>query len=104
MICGRAALLALATAGPLIYLSLAGRAGYANPMLLLALTAGAAAGIAFVRRERRVPDPLIDLSLLRDRTLSVGLGSGLASYLVLFGTLGCVPFLISSQPRASAPR
>ena len=92
-----AALLALATAGPLIYLSLAGRSGYADPMLLLALAAGAAAGIEFVRRERRVPDPLIDLSLLRERTLSVGLGSGLASYLVLFGTLFAIAYFLAAK-------
>jgi EmrB/QacA subfamily drug resistance transporter len=92
-----AALLALATAGPLIYLSLAGRAGYASPLLLAALAAGVVAGIAFVARGRRVPDPLIDLSLLRDRVLPVGLGSGLASYLVLFGTLFAVPYYLSAR-------
>jgi EmrB/QacA subfamily drug resistance transporter len=91
-----AGLLALAASGPLLYLSLAGHAGYANPAILAALVTGAAATIAFVRRERRVPDPLIDLSLLRRRALSTGLSSGLASYLVLFGTLFAVPYSLSS--------
>ena len=49
-----AGLLALGAAGPLVYLSLADRAGYANPLLLAALVAGSLAAIGFVRRERRV--------------------------------------------------
>jgi EmrB/QacA subfamily drug resistance transporter len=92
-----AALLAPAVAGPLLYLSLAGRAGYGNLLLLLALAAGSAAAITFVRRERRVPEPLIGLSLLRRRPISVGLSSGLVSYLVLFGTLVSVPYYLSAK-------
>jgi EmrB/QacA subfamily drug resistance transporter len=92
-----AVLLALAAAGPLLYLSLAGRAGYANPLLLVVLAAGLAAAVGFVRRERRVPDPLIDLSIFRRRAVSVGLSSGLVSYLVLFGTLVVVPYFLSAK-------
>jgi EmrB/QacA subfamily drug resistance transporter len=92
-----AVLLALSAAGPLLYLSLAGHAGYANPLLLVVLAAGLAAAIAFVRRERRVPEPLIDLSIFRRRAVSVGLGSGLTSYLVLFGTLVVVPYYLSAK-------
>ena len=49
-----AVLLALAAAGPIVYLSLASRAGYTDPLLLVALGAGIAAAVAFVRRERQV--------------------------------------------------
>ena len=92
-----AGLLALEAAGPLLYLSLANRAGYANPQLLVALIAGSLAAIGFVRRERRVDEPLIELSLLRRPALSVGLSSGLVSYLVLFGTLFVVPYYLSAK-------
>jgi EmrB/QacA subfamily drug resistance transporter len=92
-----AVLLALAAAGPLLYLSLAGHAGYTNPLLLAVLAGGLAAAIGFVRRERRVAEPLIDLSLFRRRPLSVGLSSGLVSYLVLFGTLVVVPYYLSAE-------
>jgi len=92
-----AVLLAFAAAGPLLYLSLAARAGYTSPRLLAALAAGVLAAIAFVRRELRVADPLIDLSILRRPALSVGLTSGLVSYLVLFGTLFVVPYYLSAQ-------
>ena len=89
-------LLALAAAGPLVYLSLASRAGYANAVLLLCLAAGVAAAVAFIRRERRVGAPLIDLSIIRRRPLAVGLSSGLISYLALFGILFAVPYYLSA--------
>ncbi len=97
-----AVLLAIAAAGPLLYLSMAGHEGYANPMLLAALVGGAIAGIGFVRHERRAADPLIELSILRRRALSVGLSSGMASYLVLFGTLFVVPYFLSAQHVSAA--
>jgi EmrB/QacA subfamily drug resistance transporter len=92
-----AVLLGLAVAGPLLYLSLAGRGGYSNPRLLAVLAVGLLAAMAFVRRERRVADPLIDLSILRRPALSIGMSSGLASYLVLFGTLFVVPYYLSAE-------
>ena len=92
-----ALLLAVGAAGPLIYLSLADRAGYGDPLLLSALVAGLLAAVGFVRRERRVDAPLIDLSILRRGALSVGLSSGLVSYLVLFGTLFVVPYYLTAE-------
>ena len=92
-----AVLLALGAAGPLVYLSLSSRAGYGDPMLLVALVAGLLAVVGFVRCERRVDSPLIDLSLLRRPALWVGLSSGLVSYLVLFGTLFLVPYYLTAE-------
>jgi EmrB/QacA subfamily drug resistance transporter len=92
-----AALLALGAAGPLVYLSLAGGAGYTDALLLLGLAGGLLAAIAFVRRERRLEAPLIELSLFRRRALSVGLSSGLVAFLVLFGTLLVVPYYLSAE-------
>jgi EmrB/QacA subfamily drug resistance transporter len=92
-----AGLLAFGAAGPLVYLSLANRAGYGDPVPLAALAAGLLAAIAFVRRERRVAAPLIELSIFRRPELSVGLSSGLVSYMVLFGTLFVVPYYLSAK-------
>jgi len=92
-----AVLLALAAAGPLLYLSLAARAGYANRLLLALLAAGVFAAIALVRRERRVDAPLIEPSILRPRAIRIGLGSGLVSYLALFGTLFVVPYYLTAK-------
>ena len=92
-----AALLALAAIGPLAYLSLAGREGYANVLLLACLAGGILAAIGFVARERRAPAPLIDLSILRRRGLATGLSSGMVSYLALFGTLFIVSYYLSTE-------
>jgi len=97
-----AILLALAAAGPLLYLSLAGRAGYASPLLLVTLVAGAVAAIEFVRRRRRAAEPLIEIALFRRRALSMGLSTGLVSYLVLFGTLFVVAYYLSSKGTSAA--
>jgi EmrB/QacA subfamily drug resistance transporter len=97
-----AVLLAIAAAGPIAYLSLASHAGYTDPLLLVALCGGIAAGVAFVRRELRVSSPLLDLSMLRRPALSIGLGSGLVSYLVLFGTLFVVPYYLTATRAGAA--
>ena len=95
-------LLAIAAVGPLLYLSLAGHEGYGDPPLLAALAGGVAAAVGFARHERRAPEPLIDLSILRRRALSVGLSSGLVSYLVLFGALFVIPYYLSAQHLGAA--
>ena len=92
-----ALLLALGAAGPLVYLSLSGRAGYRDPPLVSALVVGVLAAVGFVRCERRVDAPLIDLSMLRRPALLVGLSSGFVSYLVLFGTLFVVPYYLAAK-------
>ena len=92
-----AVLLALAAGGPLVFVSLASRLGYGNALLLAALVAGVAAAAGFVRHERRVAAPLIDLSLFRRRVFALGLGSGLISYVVLFGTLVAIPYFLAAE-------
>jgi EmrB/QacA subfamily drug resistance transporter len=97
-----ALLLALAAIGPMAYLSLGSRDGYADPALLLALAAGIAAAVAFVRRERRIEEPLIDLTLFGRPALRIGLSTGLISYLVLFGTLFVVPYYLTARGTGAA--
>jgi EmrB/QacA subfamily drug resistance transporter len=92
-----AALLAFAAAGPLLYLSLATRSGYWDPVPMTALVAGAVSAVAFVRHERAAATPLIELSMLRRPALATGLCGGLLSYLVLFGTLYVVPYSLSAR-------
>ncbi len=92
-----ALLLALGAGGPLAYLSLAERAGYGSGVLLALLTCGVAAAVGFVWHERRSSSPLIELSMLRRPALSIGLGSGLISYLMLFGALFVVPYFLNDQ-------
>jgi MFS transporter, DHA2 family, multidrug resistance protein len=52
----------------------------------LSLAAGLAVGVGFVRRQRTLADPLLDLSLFADRTLSASLAVFAISLFVTFGT------------------
>jgi DHA2 family multidrug resistance protein-like MFS transporter len=62
----------LATAGP----------GLAPPLWI---GTGAALAVAFVRRQRRLPEPLIDLGLFRSPAFAAALGTNLAAFVVIFG-------------------
>ncbi len=88
-------LLAAATTLGLLGVSAAsglGMPGWAPPALLV-VAAGSAVGFAL--RERRAAAPLLDLALLRARTVSVGLVGALSGYLVLFGPLVLVPIVLT---------
>jgi DHA2 family multidrug resistance protein-like MFS transporter len=52
---------------------------------LAAIAAGALVGVAFVRRQRRSEDPLLDLGLLRGRRFRAVLAANLIGFLALFG-------------------
>ncbi|MGN6170125.1 MAG: MFS transporter [Solirubrobacteraceae bacterium] len=99
---GGAALLALAAGGALAYLSLAPRSGFADPLLLVLLAGGVGTAIWFVAHERRHSTPLIAPGLLRRRSISIGLASGLVAYLALFATLFVVSFYLSAGHTPSA--
>ena len=63
------------------------------------LLAGCAVlGVAFLVRELRTPNPMLDLSLFRRVPFSAGAASGLLSYLVMFGALYAVAFYLVSGP------
>ncbi len=57
---------------------------------ILAIAAGLFAGVWFVRRQRTVPNPLIDLSFFRVRSYSIGLGSLLTYAMSTGATLAFV--------------
>ncbi|MBQ1089346.1 MFS transporter [Streptomyces sp. B93] len=52
----------------------------------LTLMGGLALGVLFVRRQGRLDDPLLDLSLLRDRVINTSLGTYLLGLLAMGGT------------------
>jgi len=51
-----------------------------------AIVAGLAVGVAFVRRQRRLPDPLIDLALFRIPAFSAAIATNVLGFLATFGT------------------
>jgi DHA2 family multidrug resistance protein-like MFS transporter len=61
--------------------------GWANPRVLQSLAVGAGAFVAFVWWERRVRDPLLDMSLFRSRALSAALVNGMLIALVMGGAI-----------------
>jgi MFS family permease len=62
-----------------------------EPLALVSVVAGVALGALFVRRQRRLADPLIDLSLFANRTFSGGLALYTSSVLAVFGAFLFVP-------------
>jgi DHA2 family multidrug resistance protein-like MFS transporter len=53
----------------------------------VSIVAGLAAGAAFVRRQQRLADPLLDLRLFRSAAFTAALTTNLLSFFVGFGTL-----------------
>jgi MFS transporter, DHA2 family, multidrug resistance protein len=53
----------------------------------LSIVAGLAAGVVFVRRQRRLADPLLDLGLFRSAAFTAALTTNLLSFFTGFGTL-----------------
>jgi EmrB/QacA subfamily drug resistance transporter len=61
--------------------------GWGHPRVLQSLAVGAGAFVAFVWWERRVTDPLLDLSLFRSRALNAALLNGTLIALVMGGAI-----------------
>ena len=68
--------------------------GWTSPSILGLLVGGTVLVIAFLFRERRCPEPMLDLRLFGRSRFSTGITSGLLSYLVMFGVLFLVPFYL----------
>lgn len=82
--------LAMGTILPVVY-GLKELAGHGvAPLPLAAIVAGLTVGRAFVARQRRLPQPLLDLSLFGRRDFSVSLGAQATGLLVL----GAMQFLL----------
>ncbi len=60
--------------------------GHGSVAVAILLAAGVAVGAVFLRRQRRLAEPLLDLALFRVRTFSVALGANTLTTFVMFGT------------------
>jgi EmrB/QacA subfamily drug resistance transporter len=69
--------------------------GLLHPRVLESLIVGVGALLAFVWWERRARDPLLDITLFRNRTVSVAVTAGLLAALVIGGAL--LPLLYFMQ-------
>jgi EmrB/QacA subfamily drug resistance transporter len=89
-----ALLLAIGMAGLTAGLSFGQELGWSSPPIIGMLTAGILALIALPFSEMRAPNPVIVLSLLRNRVFSSALLSLLLSYLALFAVSFMMPFYL----------
>lgn len=98
------ALFVPAVAALLCALSFGDKAGWTSPSIIGLFVGTLVLGAAFVRRERHVADPMLDLTLFKRIPFAAGIASGLLSYLVLFGTLFVVPFYLERALHESPGR
>jgi len=61
--------------------------GFGWPPVIVGWVVAAAALVAFLRVERRHPEPVLDVTMFRDRTVSAGLLAAAASTFALFAVL-----------------
>jgi EmrB/QacA subfamily drug resistance transporter len=78
----------------LLAISYGDHLGWGSPAIVAGFVAAAGLLALFLWRERRTPNPMLDLGLFRRRPFRAGVASGLLAYLVLFGSLTVVPFLL----------
>jgi MFS family permease len=88
-------LLSVAGLGVLVFILNQGRRlGYGSPAFLFGLAFSAAALTAFILREKRVKEPLLDLSIFRDRNFSLSLFVSAAGMALLAGNGVLLPFYL----------
>jgi EmrB/QacA subfamily drug resistance transporter len=75
--------------------------GWRSPLIVSLFAGAVVLFVAFVVRERSAKAPLLDLGLFSRGAFSAGIGSGLLSYMVLFGTLTVVPFFLEIARHAT---
>lgn len=80
----------------LVALSRGASWGWGSPRTTLAAAAGVAALVAFVVHESRAPSPMLDLALLRRRSLACANLAAMASSAALFGVLILLPFYLTA--------
>ncbi|WP_256255643.1 MFS transporter [Streptomyces sp. MUSC 14] len=90
-------LLASATTGTLMGVSAASGLPVPGWGVAALFAVAAVTGWGFVRRQRGTTEPLLDLALLRVRTVTFGLAGALSGYLVLFGPLVLVPVVLTAR-------
>jgi len=79
----------------LLALTYGQEAGFRDPVVLAGIAFAAVALLAFVAVERRVTEPMVDLSLFANRDLTVNLVTGFATFVAISGLLLLLPFYLT---------
>jgi EmrB/QacA subfamily drug resistance transporter len=101
---GGLALFVPVVAALLVALSYGNDLGWTSALVLVMAAVALVGAPAFVLRQRRARAPMLDLRLFSRVPFSVGVASGLLSYVVLFGVLLVVPYLLQLGAGMSAAR
>ncbi|MHB1420541.1 MAG: MFS transporter [Bacillota bacterium] len=68
--------------------------GWNSPIVRALFVIGIGSAVAFFHVEKRVPRPLVDLSLFKNRTFSLGLACGFITTFAVSGTLFIMPIFL----------
>jgi EmrB/QacA subfamily drug resistance transporter len=77
-------------------LTMAQERGFDDPVIIGLLVAAAILGVAFVAVERRHPQPMVDLGLLRNPLLSVSLLTGFITFVTISSVFLLMPFYLEN--------
>ncbi|WP_089935339.1 MFS transporter [Candidatus Entotheonella palauensis] len=86
----------------ILFLTLGGRNGWAQPYVLLLLLLSVFSGIAFVYVEKTVPQPVFDLTLFKHRVLVPVVAAAFLMHLAVFVNWFILPFYVSDTLNANA--
>lgn len=92
-------LLVGASAGALMTLSALSGLPVSGGWKIALFIIAASSFMGLLIRERRAASPLVDVTLLRPRTVSIGLVGALCGYVVLFAPLALYPQVLGDTPR-----
>ncbi len=79
----------------LLALSLGQEQGFTQPHLIVMLVSGLALLVLFVLAERRVEDPMVDLSMFRNVDFAIGLATGFLSFVAIRAVTTAGPFFLT---------
>ena len=83
----------------MLSLTFGNRFGYRSPTILSLFVVSLLALVLFVRTERRLKDPLLDLSVFRNAQFSLNLSMRFISYIVIGGVYLLLPFYLTNLLR-----
>jgi EmrB/QacA subfamily drug resistance transporter len=98
------ALFVPAVVGLLLAVSFGDVWGWGSPPTLALLGLSVLSGCGFALWERRVDNPMVELSLFRRVSFAAGIASGMCSFVVLFGVMFAVPFFLEAVHHMGASR
>jgi len=79
-----------------LYATVGARLGWVSPVSLLMIVAAVLFGVLFIRTERRVPQPMMDLKMLADRVFSLASLAALVSFMAQYLMVFITPFYLVS--------